>query len=151
MHDSPVRPGLLDVTAERFTMVEVSADKAYLSDANLRHIEGHGAYPYIPFKSNTTGKGSPMWKCLYAYFVFNEKSFSVHYRRRSNVQTTFSMIKGKFGYSVRSKTETGQVNEILLKVLCHNVCVLIQEMHELGITPPFQPKVMPEPQVIWLN
>ena len=32
---------------------------------------------------------------------------------------------------------TGQVNEVLLKFLCHNICVLIQEMHELGITSAF--------------
>ena len=36
-------------------------------------------------------------------------------------------------------------------VLCHNICVLIQEMHELGVTPTFEPKVLPESQVIWLN
>ena len=29
------------------------------------------------------------------------------------------------------------VNELLLKFLCHNLCVLIQEMHELGVTPIF--------------
>ena len=65
IHDSQMLPGLLDSTARRFSMAEVSADKAYLSEANLRHIEEHGAYPYIPFKSNTTGQGSPMWMRLY--------------------------------------------------------------------------------------
>jgi hypothetical protein len=29
------------------------------------------------------------------------------------------------------------VNEVLAKVLCHNVCVLIQAIHELGIEPNF--------------
>ena len=151
IHDSPVLAGLLDSTAERFNMAEVSADKAYLSDANLRLIESHGAAPYIPFKSNTTGKGSPLWKRLYAYFTLNEESFNVHYHRRSNVETCFSVIKGKLGDSVRSKSDTGQINEILLKVLCHNICVLIQEMHELGVTPSFEPKVLPESNVMWLN
>ena len=47
------------------------------------------------------------------------------------------MIKGKFGAAVRSKSDVGQVNEVLCKVLCHNVCVLIQAMHELGIEPTF--------------
>lgn len=47
------------------------------------------------------------------------------------------MIKGKFGSHLRSKSDTGQINEALCKVLCHNVCVLIQEMHELGIEPAF--------------
>jgi len=47
------------------------------------------------------------------------------------------MIKSKFGDSVRSKTEVAQVNEVLLKVLCHNICVVIHEMFELGIEPDF--------------
>ena len=135
VNDSPVLPGLLDTTAQRFTMAEVSADKAYLSEANLRHIEAHGADAYIPFKSNTTGRGSPMWKRLYAYFTLNEDAFNAHYHRRSNVETTFSMVKGKFGDSVRAKSEAGQVNEILLKCLCHNICVLIHAMYELQVGP----------------
>ena len=49
----------------------------------------------------------------------------------------FHMIKSKFGDAVRSKTETAQVKEVLLKVLCHNICVVIQEMFELGIEPNF--------------
>jgi len=47
------------------------------------------------------------------------------------------MIKSKFGDYVRSKEWTAQVNEVLLKVLCHNICVVIQEMYELGISPQF--------------
>ena len=43
------------------------------------------------------------------------------------------MVKAKFGEALRAKSYDGQVNEILLKVLCHNVCVLNQEMNELGI------------------
>ena len=61
----------------------------------------------------------------------------MHYHKRSNVETTFSMIKRKFGASVRSKLFQGQVNEVLLKVLCHNLCVLVQAMHQRGITPEF--------------
>ena len=56
---------------------------------------------------------------------------------RSNVESAFSMIKGKFGDSVRSKSDTGQVNEALCKVLCHNICCLVQAIHELGIEPTF--------------
>jgi hypothetical protein len=47
------------------------------------------------------------------------------------------MVKGKFGDSVRSKSDTGQVNEALCKVLCHNICVLIHAMHALNIEPVF--------------
>ena len=42
------------------------------------------------------------------------------------------MIKAKFGAAVRAKTFTAQVNEVLVKVLCHNIVVLIQSMYELG-------------------
>lgn len=31
--------------------------------------------------------------------------------------------------------DVAQVNEVLRKVLCHNLCVLIQSMYELGIEP----------------
>ena len=50
------------------------------------------------------------------------------------------MIKGKFGGSVRSKSPIAQVNEVLCKVLCHNICVLIQSIYELGIEPTFWAK-----------
>jgi hypothetical protein len=59
------------------------------------------------------------------------------YHKRSNIETAYSMIKGKFGSSLRSKSDTGQINEALCKVLAHNVCVLVQAIHKLGIAPGF--------------
>jgi hypothetical protein len=47
------------------------------------------------------------------------------------------MVKGKFGDAVKSKSDTGQVNEALCKVLCHNICVLIHAIHALDIEPIF--------------
>ena len=61
-----------------------------------------------------------------------------HYHSRSNVESTISMIKAKFGDSIRSKSDIAQVNETLCKILGHNLCVLIQAIHELGIEPSFQ-------------
>ena len=58
-----------------------------------------------------------------------------HYHKRSNAESAFSMMKGKLGDAVRSKSEVGQINEVLAKVLCHNVCVLIRAARELGIEP----------------
>lgn len=43
------------------------------------------------------------------------------------------MIKAKFGERLRGKTETAQINEALREVLCHNLCVVIQSMYELGV------------------
>jgi hypothetical protein len=50
------------------------------------------------------------------------------------------MIKSKFGQRLRSKTLTAQINEALCKVLCHNLCVVIQSIRELGIEATFADK-----------
>ena len=47
------------------------------------------------------------------------------------------MIKSKFRDHVRSKTDVAMINEMLCKILCHNICCLIQAMYELGIEPTF--------------
>lgn len=64
---------------------------------------------------------------------------STHYHKRSNVESTFSMVKSKFGEFVRSKLPTAQVNEVLCKILAHNLCVLIQSHDELRIEATFWP------------
>lgn len=63
------------------------------------------------------------------------------YHKRSNLETTFHMIKAKFGDKLRSKTRTAQVNEALCKVLCHNICSFIQSMYELRLKPKFYAQV----------
>jgi len=67
-----------------------------------------------------------------------------HYHKRSNVESVFSMMKRKFGPCIRGKYSESQENEILCKALCHNLCVLIQEMFELGIKVDFQEVSAPE-------
>lgn len=143
MHDCPVLPDLLNTSAKRFTMDRVSADKGYLSNANLRAIDEHGAVPFIPFKSNSRygrikgRNNSDLWHKMFHYYMFRKDEFLRHYHRRSNVETTFHMIKAKFGSRIRSKAYTAQVNEVLCKILCHNLCVLVQSIYELGIETTF--------------
>jgi transposase len=131
--DSPFLKPLVTRTAEAFRIEEVSADKAYSADKNINLIAGFNATPYIPFKSHVTGIGSVLWQHMYHFFMFKRETFLSHYHKRSNIESTFSMLKRKFGDSLRSKTDTAMVNETLCKVLCHNLVVLIHEMHELGI------------------
>jgi transposase len=128
-------------------MNEVSAHKAYLSGPNLQAVADNNAMPFIPFKANSASnekaqkRQSPLWKQMYHYFSYNTERFMSHYHKRSNVETTFHMIKSKFGDSLRSKTERAQINEALCKVLCHNLCCLIQSMYELGLKPKFYAQV----------
>ena len=140
--DAPQLPQLVNITAQTFQINEVSADKAYSSRNNLHAVQAVNATPFIPFKSYSKGsqgskKFDGLWNRMWHFYNFNQQAFLAHYHKRSNVETTFSMIKGKFGGSVRSKSPTAQVNEVLCKILCHNICVLIQSIYELGLEPTF--------------
>ena len=74
---------------------------------------------------------------MWYYYNFNRETFLQHYHKRSSAETAYSMIKMKFGAMVRAKTPIAQVNEVLCKILCHNICVLIQSIYELGLEPIF--------------
>lgn len=138
--DSLYFKSLVEQTAKSgFKMAEISADKAYLGASNIHTALKHGAMPYIPFKTNSRGdRNGSVWARLFHFYNFKREEFLEHYHKRSNVETVFSMIKGKFGQRLRSKSTVGQINEALCKVLAHNLCVLIQSMMELNIEPTFE-------------
>lgn len=133
--DSPQFCDLVKITAKNWEMKEVSADKAYSSKNNLETVSQLGAVPYIIFKKNASSKakGSYVWMRMKKYFDEHNEAFMQFYHQRSNAETVFHMIKKKMGQSLNSKSEQAQFNEILCKALAHNICVLIQEMFELGI------------------
>jgi len=54
------------------------------------------------------------------------------------------MMKRKFGSYIRAKSSVGREKKILFKALCHNICVLIKEMFELGKKVDFQEEISPE-------
>lgn len=145
VNDSPLFIPLVNHTASLgFNMEEVSADKAYNSINNYNAVQEIGGQAYIPFKSNATGKSdhtkgnrARLWRKMFRYFTYNRDEFLGHYHLRSNIESTNNMIKAKFTDLVRSKDPVAQTNEVLLKVLCHNIVVLIHEMYELGIEPNF--------------
>ena len=133
VHDSTQFAALVDATAKHFNVSEISADKAYSSRRNLMLVEAKGATPYIPFKKNARPDGKDdNWNRMYHFYQMNRAEFYEHYHKRSNVETTFSMIKARFGGNLRCRTLTAQVNEALCKILCHNLCCLIHSAHELG-------------------
>jgi transposase len=133
--DCPQLPELMNKTTENFAVKELSADKAYLSADNFALIDLRGATPYIPFKSNSVLGNTPLWDKMFHYFNLRRDEFLAHYHKRSNVESVFSMVKRKFGDSVRSRTDTAMMNESLAKIVCHNLCCVIQEWYEIGIDP----------------
>ena len=115
--DAPYLPPFVETTARGFEVSEVSGDKAYVSKKNLRAVQAVGATPYIPFRANSVArnrkqKHDPLWERMYHYYNFNRSEFLAHYHKRSNVETTFAMIKAKFGGAVRSKAHISQISRV---------------------------------------
>ena len=140
--DAPFLPQFVKTTAEHFKVREVSADKAYLSRANLQAVDDVGGTAFIPFKLNSVARNSHhkrdlLWERAYHFYHLHREEFLEHYHKRSNAETTMMMIKSQFGAFVRAKTPRAQINEALVKVLCHNILVLIKSMFDLGISPEF--------------
>ena len=135
--DCPQFIPLLKTTAETFTVREASADCAYSSYDNCEAVSAVGGTPFIAYKCITTAAKGGMYEKMFHYYNFNRDDFLTHYHKRSNVESTFSMIKAKFRDHVRSKTDTAMANEVYCKVLCHNICCLIQSAYELGIASTF--------------
>jgi transposase len=138
--DSPQFEPLLRGTFEAGFRPSVTvADKGYLSRDNYTLAEELGAPALIPFKSNSTGagQGSAAWRKAYHLFQANREEFDCRYHLRSNVESAFSALKRKFGEHVRSRTHVAQVNEILCKLICYNLTVVVHEMFESGISAEF--------------
>lgn len=136
-------PALVEATAQHFDMKEISADKAYSSRGCHDAIAKTGATAYIAFRANATGSVGGLYEKMYHYYCLKREEFLTHYHKRSNVESTFSMIKAKFGGSVRSKTKTAQTNEVLCKILAHNICCLIQSIFEFGLQARFCAEIAP--------
>lgn len=134
-------PKMILKAGANFNIKELSADKAYSSRMVFRIIESINAIPYIVFKNNTKEPSenfADIWNKMFLYFRDNKEEFLKHYHKRSNVETTFSMIKLRFGEHLKSKNYVSQRNELMMKFICHNICCLIEEIYEHGIVIDFE-------------
>lgn len=136
---------LMAATAQRFQIGDLCADKAYLSESNLQAIESIGANAFIPFKSNSRPGRPGAWDKAYHYFNLHREAFLQRYHQRSNAESTFSMIKRKFGDSVKAKNDVSMRNEVLAKFVCHNLSCLIHAIQDFGIDPTFTCTKTPTP------
>jgi len=145
--DAPMLPPLVEATAAHFNVEQVAADKAYNSRANLEMLDAAEISPVIPFKINDSlqkpnAARSKVWARLFHFFSMHNEEFLAAYHTRSNIESTFSAMKRKFGDQIRSKTRIAQINETLLKVLCHNLVCVIHEINESGVAGAF-PSLLP--------
>lgn len=135
--DCPIMPQLVSDTAKNFKINDVTADKAYLSQENVETVAHFGGTAFIEPKSNTTGGIGGLFEKMYHFYKYRREEFMDRYHQRSNVESTFSAVKRKFGDSVRSRNDVAMVNECLCKFICHNITCIIQSQCELGIEAEF--------------
>lgn len=138
-NDAPLFGRMVRATAVNFKISEVSADKAYSTIDNLEATIDVGGTPYIPFKDNATTHRGGLWEKMLLFYQLRREEFLQHYHKRSNIESTISMIKGKFRDHCRSRTTRAMKNEALAKILAHNICCVISSQIELGIEPEFWP------------
>lgn len=132
--DTRYLPNLVKQTSGNFNVKRYSADKGYSSQKNMQLIQALDALPYIAFKKNSTSKSKfPIWNYMHTYFEEHKNRFNTFYHRRSNSETVFSMIKMRLGEFLKCKNHQAQKNEVLLKCLTHNICLLVQYIFESDI------------------
>jgi transposase len=146
--DSPEFAGLLERTiASGFHFSTVVADKAYLSRAHYALGAALGLRVLIDFRSNTgpKPKGVPAWREAWHLKHDDPEEFGRGYHQRSNVESTFSSIKRRQRESLFSRRPVARRNELICKILVHNLTVVIQKMYEREIDPSLLFPAAPEP------
>lgn len=136
--DSPEFAGIVERTmASGFQFSRVVADKGYLARHNYRIGSDLGLEVYIDFRSNVgpKPKGVPSWREAWYLKHDQPEEFGRRYHARSNVESTFSSIKRRRGESLFSRSPVSRRNELLCKILVHNVTVLIQQLFEREVDP----------------
>jgi len=111
-------PTLLNTTVQNFTVQEVLADKVYNVAHNQEVIAAAGAEAFIPFKKSHTGRKGGLWKKAFLRYQENREEFLLHYHQRSHIETAIAQIK----------------------VIAHNIYVLIRGIYEDGLAAEFFPK-----------
>ncbi len=130
---------LLETRGAHFTVEELVADGAYLSEPMLEWINEMGIDFWVPFRKNSKFHyDGSLWDKHLATFLLNQELFAEHYHERSQVETTFSMVKSKYGASVRGKQPVSQANSVLCKLLANNLYVLIGAIYKIGLEPEFE-------------
>ncbi len=128
--DPTAAPEILNSVGNHFNVKEMTGDKAYSTKRILMIIDEMNATSYIPFKSNSNpNKKSPkIWTQMYNYFNENREEFMEKYHKRSNVETTFAMVKMRLGEFLRCKNFESKRNELMVKLIVHNLTCLITQI-----------------------
>jgi transposase len=111
-------------------------DTIYSTEPMLEAILAFGAEPVIPFKSIYTAArlpASPLMRRFYKQLLADPEAVRNRYRYRVLIEAEISALKRRFSENLRSREPIARVNEILFKVLCHNICCIVHAVKEHGL------------------
>lgn len=127
-HDSPFFEEIVgQVNENGFAITNLLADAGYSSKSNYALCKELGIMGvYIDFRSNAgTKRGkSDLWREKLKMFKEQKELWKDAYKYRALVEQVFSTIKRKHINYLRSRKETSQDVELLLKCLVYNITVI---------------------------
>ena len=127
-HDSPFFEELVSTIVNNgFCINKLLADAGYSSKENYATCKELGIKDaYIDFRSNVTGKRakSDLWREKVKLFKEQKEVWHESYRFRALIESVFSAIKRKHLNYLRSRNETAQDTELLLKCLVYNLTII---------------------------
>ncbi len=135
-HDNRYFAPLVAETAAHFDVHQVAADKAYTSRRNMVQVDGLGAALFAPFKSNVVppvATDDSAWARMLRRFLTDYEGWADDYHVRSNVESAISRMKRLFGDELRCRNVVAQCNELMCRVIAHNLVVVIYQMYERGL------------------
>ncbi len=128
VHDSPLFEEIVKkVVSNGFVIENLLADSGYSSKASYALCKELGILgTYIDFRSNASVKRgkSDLWKEKLKLFKEQKEVWHQAYKYRAVVEGVFSAIKRKNINYLRSRKETAQDIELLLKALVYNLTII---------------------------
>lgn len=112
--------------AKRAALFAIAGDRGYPSRKNAQLAKDSGVTPLLKVKRNATARsmGCPAWKEM--VWKFRADPSPADYRKaRSSNENYFSTFKQMFGSSLRSRCWRSQQSELFMKVLLHNIKVIL--------------------------
>jgi hypothetical protein len=137
--DSVNLPMLIDDMLGIHTIHAIIGDRGYISENNLiKVLKLVGAWAFIKpkrnFKPSTKRRlGVDLATWYRDLYKDHGPAFKEMYRFRPLVEAVFSAIKRRFGDFMWLKNDVQRENELLCKLICHNICILIQLEMQHGV------------------
>jgi hypothetical protein len=106
----------------------VCGDTAYASRRNAQYVEDRGGRPYLKPRADATARarGHPAWRRMVLEYRRHRKGWERVLHERCNGEATNSAFNRLWGSWLYSRRGWNQQREVGLKVVAHNICLLLR-------------------------